>query len=164
MAERNNVYSLRVELDGDAGIVTVVVREKDGSNFKEIESGTFNVSDLPEEIRKMTDLYGLSKVLQDRCSDTKAGPGKLDAMREVFDQLVAGDWERERKAGAPTVSAEVEALAQIKGVSVGDIQKALRKFTKEQKEKIFAKPEIAELAATIRAGREASEVSLDDML
>jgi len=164
MAERNNPYSLKVELDAEADAVVVIVREKDAKgNFEEIDREVFPLSDVHEDCRPLSDLYGYSKLLQDRSSDTKAGPEKLDAMRDVRQQLSEGQWERERRAGAPTVSAEVEALASIKGVSVGDIQKALRSFSKEQKEKILSNPQVMELAETIRASRDSVAVDLTDM-
>jgi hypothetical protein len=164
MAERNNPYSLKVELNTDTSAVEVIVREKnEKGDFVEIDRKAFPLAEVHKDCRPSSDLYGYSKLLQDRSSDTKAGPDKLVAMEEVAAQLAAGQWERERKAGAPTVSAEVEALAQLKGCSVADIQKSIRKFTKEQKEKILGNAKVTELAATIRANRDAVEVDLTDM-
>jgi len=165
MAERNNPYSLKVDLNGDTNAVEVTVREKnDKGEFEAIDTGSFPISDVSDDIMAQVTLYGLSKLLQDRSSDTKAGPDKLAAMSEVAAQLAAGQWERERKAGAPTVSAEVEALAAIKGCSVADIQKSLRKFTKEQKEKILANPAVVAKADEIRTSRDTVEVDLEGML
>ena len=163
MAERNNPYSLRVELNTEENTVEVMVREKQNGDFVEVDKRAFSAAGVHDEVRGNVFLYGLSKLMQDRSSDTKAGPDKLDAMAEVFDQLAEGKWERERRAGTPTVSAEVEALARIKGVSVGDIQRALSKFSKEQKEKVFENAEVQRIAEEIRAGREGAEVDLSDL-
>lgn len=163
MAERNNPYSLKVDLDSENGAVGVVVREKEGNTFKEIDTASFAGAGIHDDIKGQVFLYGLSKLLQDRSSDTKAGPEKLAAMQDVYDQLVDGKWERERKAGSPTVSAEVEALARIKGVGVADIQRALSKFSKEQKEKVFENTEVQRIAAEIRSSRDATEVDLSDL-
>ena len=164
MAERTNPFSLKVDLDTENNAVSVIVREKDDKgNFNEIDTDSFPVSAISADIMTQVTLYGYSKLLQDRSSDTKAGPDKLAAMKEVADQLAAGQWERERRAGAPTVSAEVEALAQLKGCSVADIQKSLRKFTKEQKEKILSNDQVKTLAEQIKNARESVEVDLTDM-
>ena len=79
-------------------------------------------------------------------------------MREVFSQLASGQWKKERVVGAPTVSAEVEALAQLKGISIPDAQRALRAYAPEQREKIMAN-------AKIKAAREKeAPETLDDLL
>jgi hypothetical protein len=166
MATRTNPYSLKVELNVETNAVDVTVREKnEKGDFVEVDSKSFDASAISADILTQVTLYGYSKLLQDRCSDIKAGPEKIAAMDEVAAQLAAGQWERERKAGAPTVSAEVEALAELKGCSVADIQKSLRKFTKEQKEKILGNEAIVKRATEIRAARETSvEVELESML
>jgi len=166
MAERNNPYSLKVELNEETESVDVTVREKDDKGeFQVVETESFPLSDVTDPIIAMKErLYGRSKLLQDRSSDTPTGPGKLAAMREVNAQLAEGKWEKERQAGAPTVSAEVEALAQLKDCTVADIQKSLRKYTKEQKEKVLSNPKVTELAAKIRKSREATpEIDLLDL-
>lgn len=139
--------------------VNVIKREDDTV----VESETFLAGEIGENVRGDVALYGLSKLLQDRSSDTPAGPGKLAAMREVMELLKAGTWERERKAGAPVVSAEVEALAEIKNISVAEAQAALRKYSKETRDQILANPKIVERAAAIRERRGKAEVSLDDL-
>jgi HAMP domain-containing protein len=164
MAKRENPYSLRVELNTETDTVEVTVREKVNGDFTPVSSSVFDLSGVDVNIMTQVSLYGLSKLLQDRSSDVSAGPDKLSAMQEVYDQLAAGQWERERKAGAPTVSAEIEALAQIKGASVADIQKTLRKFTKEQKEKILSNAEVKALADRIRESRSEEDVDLSAML
>lgn len=160
MAERTNPYGLKVDLEDSQVVVTV--REKDAKgNFTDLDSKAFDISGVHASILDKVSLYGLSKLLQDRSSDTKAGPDKLAAMDEVYSSLAEGNWERERKAGAPTVSAEVMALAELKGVPVADIQKSLRNYPKDVREKILSNPKVVERAAEIRERSE--EVSLDDM-
>lgn len=153
-----NPFSLKVTLDSEEGVVTVSVREKDSDgNLHQIDSKDFSIDEVHADISGTVALYGLSKLLQDRSSDVKAGVDKLAAMTEVAQQLADGKWERERKAGSPTVSCEVEALAQLKGVDVGSIQKKLRTFSKEQRETILSHASIVELANQIRATREGSD-------
>jgi hypothetical protein len=157
MARRDNVYGLKVDLLPDDEAIVVTVRKRDGEDFVEVESETFAVADVDGNLRANVLCYGLSKLLQDRVSDTDAGPDKLTAMREVMSRLTAGEWEKERAVGAPTVSAEVEAVAQLKGIGIPQAQKALRALAADVREKVINNPKVKELAAKIKAEREASE-------
>ncbi|MCK5713926.1 MAG: hypothetical protein KAI25_14485, partial [Hyphomicrobiaceae bacterium] len=89
--------------------VDVSVKERESDEV--IDSHSFAASGIHDDLKQLTALYGLSKLLQDRSSDVKTGPEKLSAMKGVAEQLSSGQWQKERKVGAPTVSAEVEALA-----------------------------------------------------
>lgn len=161
----SNPFGLKVELNPEEGSVTVVVRKRDGEDFVEVDSETFRLDEVAEDLQANVSCYGLSKLLQDRTSDTDAGPEKLSAMREVKNNLAAGNWAKERVVGAPTVSAEVEALAQLKEISIPDAQRALKNYSAEQREKILGNAKVVELAKQIRASRaETAPVSLDDVL
>lgn len=156
-----SAYRLSVELKPEDATVNVSVIDRESGDVVEVE--TFQAREVADSIKPTVALYGLSKLLQDRSSDTDSGPEKLDAMREVFSMFKAGQYERERRAGAPVVSAEVEALATLKKITVAQAQAALRKYTKEQREKILGNAAIVEKAKEIRAAREKSDVSLDDL-
>jgi len=160
-------YSLKIELNEELNAVDVIVREKVDGDFNAIDTGSFGVDGVHDDISSKVALYGLSKLLQDRSSSVPTGPDKLAAMNEVFAQLATGEWNKERTRGASVVSAEVEALAAIKGHSIPDIQRALKGYTAEQKDKIFASDVVKTKAAEIRAAREGSDevaVDLADML
>lgn len=156
-----SAYRLSVDLKADDATVNVQVIERESGDV--VESETFHAREVADNIKTNVALYGLSKLLQDRSSDTDSGPEKLDAMRDVMSMLKAGQWEKERKAGAPVVSAEVEALATLKKITVAQAQAALRKYTKDQRDKILGNPAIVQEAKKIRAARETSDVSLDDL-
>ena len=163
---RNNRHGLRANLNVDNMAVEFQVIDKQtldaNKNPTVIESAAFPVAEVVHQnLHRNVALYGLSKLLQDRTSEVQTGPGKLAAMRDVAELLKSGEWERERRVGAPVVRPEVEALASIKGVSVGDIQKALQRYTKEQREKILASDAVVAKATEIRAAREASAASVD---
>lgn len=163
--DEKNPFGLKIDLDPENEKITVIVRKRDGENFVDVETEDFKIEDVAEELRPNVGCYGLSKILQDRTSEVKAGPDKMAAMREVMSQLTAGQWEKERVVGAPTVSAEVEALAKLKGITIPDAQRALKKYAADVREKILANPQVVELAAAIRKEREGAEaVSLDDMV
>lgn len=163
--DKTNPYSLSFDEDGVAdGILAVTVRKRVGEDFEDLETATFKLDEVAEELLPNISLYGFKQVLSDRCSQVDTGPDKLAAMREVMSLLAAGQWKKERVVGAPTVSAEVEALAELKSISIPDAQRALRSYAPEQREKILSNPKIKEMAATIRAAREgAPTANLDDL-
>lgn len=162
MPASDNPYRLTVKLDTEKAIVNVKVLKRDDDS--EVESSDFAASDIAENLRRQVGLYGLSKLLQDRTSETAAGPGKVAAMKELLEQLKAGVWEKERKVGAPVVSAEVEALAEIKGISVAEAQAALRTYSKDVRAKILSNEKIVAKATEIRAKRASSTaVDLGDL-
>ena len=160
-------YGLKVSLEAEEGVVRVNVVDRDNKG-EVMFTRDFDANRVHESLRMNVGLYGLSKLIQDRTSDKSVkdlGEGKLDAMEDVLARLETGEWSAERKVGAPTVSVEVEALAAFKGVSIASIQKALRAYTKDQKEIIFANDGVAAKVAEIKAAREAAEdVSLDGLI
>ncbi len=166
MATRNNPFGLRAKLNVEAMSVDFQIVKKETDTEKESVVGekSFPVASVHQSLHKNVALYGYSKLLQDRSSDVPTGPEKITAMEEVAALLATGEWERERKVGAPIVRPEVEALAELKGCSVGDIQASLRNYDKANREKILANPKVVELAAQIKARREAGGVKLDELL
>lgn len=165
MATRNNPFGLRAKLNAETMSVDFTIVKKETDKEKEVVIGehSFPVSDVHTSLHKLVALYGYSKLLQDRSSDITTGPEKITAMIEVAALLKSGEWEKERKVGAPVVRPEVEALAQLKNCSVGDIQATLKTYTKEAKEKVFSNPKVVALAAEIKAKRESGSVDLSDL-
>lgn len=158
-------FGLKVKLDVKEGAVDVTVRRKeDEGDWDDLETQSFSGADISSDLTDQVYLYGMSKLLQDRSSDVATGPDKLEAMQVIYAQLCAGQWERERVAGAPTVSAEVEALAQLKRITIPQAQKALRRYSKDQRQKILGNDDITKLAAKIKTERASAEqVDLDDL-
>lgn len=151
MAKSDNAFRLKVTLDAEKGGVHVEVIERETE--KVTESHFFSAREIHQNVRTDVALYGYSKLLQDRTSENPAGPGKVEAMKEVAALLQAGVWEKERKVGAPVISPEVEALAEIYGKTVAEIQTALKGYSADQKKEIFAKPRVVEAAKAIRERR-----------
>lgn len=154
---RTNPYALSVDLNAEKMTIDVLVKERETDEL--IDEHSFSAAGVHEDLRNMVGLYGLSKLLQDRSSDVKTGPEKLSAMKGVAEQLASGQWQKERKVGAPTVSAEVEALAQFKEISIPQAQAALRRYDKAAREQILGHADIVALAKTIREARETEEVA-----
>lgn len=160
----DNPFSLKVELIPEDHAIVVTLRRREGEEYKDVESETFSMSGVAPELHSNIEAYGLSKFLQDRASQVAVGPDKLAEMRDVFGRLSEGEWEKERVVGAPTVSAEIDALSRLKGISIPEAQRALRGYAKDVREKILSHSKVKELAAQIRASRESTPVaSLDDL-
>lgn len=145
-----------------AKTVTMVIVDAEG---EPVTQEVFEFADVHQELRDEVSLYGLQKLLMDRTSQiTDSLRGKLTGMLEVMQSLKAGEWRAERETGPRSVSAEVEALAQLKGASIPAIQKSLAAYIEEQRKKILANAKVQRLAQAIREEREkAEQVSLDDM-
>jgi hypothetical protein len=123
----------------------------------------FDRTELPQPmLSKMLDLGHSTKVVN-FAAGIKGTDDKVAAMQDGWARLVAGEWEKAREGGGPTVSPEVEALAEIKGASVAAIQKALREFDEEKRKAILANPKVVAIAKRIRAEREDAEVDLTDL-
>jgi len=162
MSRGDNPFKTSVNLNVEdmAVEVSILARADDSVASAEI----FPAADIHDSIKNQVALYGYSKLLQDRASDVTIGPEKLEAMKGVAAQLAAGQWAKERKIGAIVTSPEVEALAQLKSISVPAAQAALKAYPKEVREQILGNEQIVKLAGEIRAAREDAEVvSLDDL-
>ena len=161
MSRADKPYYSSVDLNADDMTVEVKIMER---ATKEVAaSETFPASEIHDSCKQKVALYGYSKLLQDRASDVPVGPDKIPAMQAIAAQLAAGQWAKERKIGAIVVSCEVEALAQLKQLTVPAAQAALKSYPKEVRQQILAHPDIIAAAKVIFDGRQEQEVaSLDD--
>ncbi len=132
---------------------------------KEAVSFAFDFDQLGHENQQRISLYGLNKLLTDRTSDQKDKFAKLDEMQVVFDMLVEGEWAKERVVGAPVVSCEVQALAEIMSLSVPETQASLAAYPKEQRAQILAHDRVVAIATTLREKRKTGVLtSLDEYI
>lgn len=162
MATSTNPFRTKVELDAENVAIKVTVIKKEDDSV--LEEAIFPGAEVAEGLRTNVALYGLSKLLQDRTSEVEVGPGKIAAMTALFEQFKKGVWSAERKVGSPVVSAEVEAIAALKGITVAEAQSALKKYPADVKAKMFENPVVAAKAAEIRGARKTAEtLSLDDL-
>lgn len=138
------------------------VLDEDG---KEVATRTYDLHDLPEDNRARCDAYGLNKLLTDRTSEFKDKVLKLKAMDAVWTLLCSGEWAKERAVGAIEVSVFVEALAQLKKMSISDTQASLGQYDKEVRAAILAREDVQLLGREIAHARATRKVpSLDDMI
>jgi len=165
MPKAQNALGLKAVENTDDMTVTIMVYDFDEETS--LDETVFSFRKVHATLQARTSLYGLKKILMDRTSQVKENPeAKLAAMADVMARLETGEWSAERQGGGlGVVSVEVQALAQVKGITVPDAQLALKSYTKEQREKILSSAKVQEAAKALRAQREKAEVkSLDDML
>lgn len=165
MPKASKALGLRAQEDTQAMTVTIQVYDFEAETVE--DQDVFVLADIAEKLRDRVTLYGVKKLLMDRTSQVKENPkAKLAAMAEVMARLGEGEWTAERVGGGlGIVSVEVEALAELKGISIPDAQAALKAYSDEQRKKILASPKVQERAKAIKAKREGQEVEkLDDLL
>jgi hypothetical protein len=136
-----------------------------GSEFTPIRSESFSYQDLPDTIRQLLTAYGLRALLSDRTSDAKAnGVNKFDWMKQVYEQLQAGDWFAKRQGGGGGIDyALVTLVAELKGITPIEAEAALRKVDKAVRDAI-AEAHAVRLAR-IRAERiKAVDADLTDLI
>ena len=157
---------LRTIDDVDNMSFKVQVVKGSGDDAEVIAERDYEVSKIHNSIIDRVTIYGAKKLLMDRTSDVTDKRDKLNAMTDYLGQFAQGVWEKERQVGPATVSAEVEALAKLKGYTIPQVQKALKKYDKAQRAKVLGNPKVIELAGKIRKEREADtkEVSFDELL
>ena len=117
---------------------------------------------ITEYAGKDVAVYGLGKVLQDRNSQVDAD-GKLDAMNKTYAALSGGQWKAERTVGARFLPPVIEAIGKRKGCSVAAAQAAYRALDEAQRQ-VLRENLAEDIAAIEQARKEASEVSLDDLI
>lgn len=157
-------------LDPKAMTVTVAYQERNGKGeFDTKAEKVFKVEDLPESIKDMCILYGISKKLADSTSSGKSlgimGVAKLDWMGEIWANLCAGDWNMKRAGGGRSASVDIYlamVVADLKKISLEAATAALQAFPKEQRDQLATK--YKEEIAAKRKAAEAEAVDLDDLL
>lgn len=137
------------------GVLTV----SDGDNVVAV----FDRNELEEKILGLILDLGTSTKVVNFAAGVKGTDEKIAAMKAGWERLVAGEWEKAREGGGPTVSPEVEALAKIKGASVAAIQKALREYSDERRKAILENPKVKAEAEKIRKARQDADVDLTDL-
>lgn len=127
-----------------------------------LDSRTYYLGDVHDNLQARIALYGLNKFLTDRTSSEKDKVTKLSSMDEYFGMLKEGVWAKERVVGAPIVSVAVEALAELEEMSIPDTQASLAQYDKGTRAQILGSAKvIAKAAAIIAERKEYQPKSLD---
>ena len=152
----------------DLGAVNVQLFNKVEGGEDELVSDTpYDCTKLPEVNQLRAMAYGVSKLMAERTSELSPSSDKVDAIGEVFDALMTGEWERPRKAGSgPTVRIEIEALAAIRKITVKQAQTLIKKYDKDAQEKIFTNPAVVAQVAKLQKATDATDegTNFDDLL
>lgn len=166
MAEKSP-YRIGWDLNTDEGTATATLKQKneESGEMEVLDSETFDVATIEQAgLGSQVALYGLSKVLQDRAS-SESGPDKLEAMKSEYDQLAQGQWKSTGGGqGSGGISPVVEAIANLKGISLNAAAKSYKALSKQQKEAVKANPQVAEEIERVKAERQSSgEADLTDL-
>lgn len=125
----------------------------------------FNANRLPANVVEWLTMYGLKQKLADTVSDVEDTDGKLEGMRAMFDRLMQGETSMERSSGSRQVAAWIEAVAELKGVSIAAVQATLKSYTEAQKKKLRESDKVKAKTAAIEEQRKnATSVDMDDLL
>ena len=123
-------------------------------------SFTYDVSAYSDEIRDNVLMFGAKSLFQARTSQTPANE-KFEAFKALDAQLREGKWESDRAGAFGVTSPEVEAIAELKGCTIPEVQRALKGYDKAKRDKMYASSKVKELAEEIRARRAAAAEELD---
>ena len=97
----------------------------------------FYMNRYPAEIQQAISDAGMKAVFQQRSSQVETDEEKLAYWEGLNELFLAGTWEREGGVrGAPIVGAWVEVLADLKDVSVAEIQASLANYDKAKRDGI----------------------------
>jgi hypothetical protein len=141
--------------------------------FSNGETIVLTTAQISTDIANQAMLHGLKQKLVDaaaisRNPDTGRSAtvdDKYNAVREVYDRLLSGQWNKSRGEGSSTSGGLLfRALCQMYADKTPDAIKAfLDKKTPTEKAALRATPKIAAIIETIRAEK-ASDIDTDDML
>lgn len=141
--------------------------------FSNGETIVLTTAQISTEIANQALLHGLKQKLVDaaaisRNPDTGRSAtvdDKYNAVREVYDRLLAGQWNKSRGEGSGTSGGLLfRALCQMYADKTPDAIKAfLDKKTPAEKAALRATPKIAAIIDTLRADK-ASDIDADELL
>lgn len=133
-----------------------------------------NRADLSEEILRHAVMHGLKQKLVDaaalsRNPDTGRSAtieDKYNAVREVYDRLMAGQWNKGRGDGTGTGGLLFRALCRLySGKTPEQIRAFLEGKGKEEQAALRKNPRVAAIIETLKAeSAKITDVDSDDML
>jgi hypothetical protein len=135
-----------------------------------LQSRTFEAASVPDQLLdgetpKSPKVYGITKIMQDRNSQESDPAAKFEGMCSTFDNaLTQGLWKEPSEARGPRKTAVdpvlIQAVAEIKSISLAQAAAALQKITADERKAIAANPIISEAMARIALEVGAAEVDL----
>lgn len=135
---------------------------------------TINGSDLTSNMQRHAMLHGLKQKLVDAAAISRNPDNgrsatiddKYNAVREVYDRLLSGQWNKGRADGEPTGGLLFRALCIVYADKTPDaIREFLGKKTKEQQAALRVVPKIAAVIEQLKAKQaKANDVDTDALL
>lgn len=141
------------------------------SNGKELK---LQPRDLSTEVLNQAMLHGLKQKLVDAaaisCDPTTGRPAtvdtKYDAVKEVFDRLLAGDWNKKRESGTQSGGLLFRALFKMYDgrKSEAEIKAFLANKTEAEKTALRKNERVAAIIAELRLPATSGSVDTDALL
>jgi hypothetical protein len=160
------------EYDVDAKSTTIAV----GGDALE-----FDTAELGDEMRTTLMLHGLNQKMGDACASIKGAiakatgretkevtddevkPKAIAALRELWAQLVSGDWRAAKGEGEakPRVGEVAQAIARLQSIPVEQAQALVAQVDKEKLAKWRAHPQMKLAIAQIRQEKAAAKLAAE---
>ena len=166
-------FGLKTEKFPDvaSGVIIAYRSKGDGKDRVEVEIGrvTYTVTDFPANVRVDREIHGFQKTLMDNTSEMRLNSdadctARLDEMQTYITLFKDGKLEKPQGERKPAVVAiEVQAIAELKGCTVPEVQKAMQGWTKDKRQAAYANPAVQAKVKEIQS-REAHAVTLDDLV
>lgn len=143
-----------------AGVLTISENKENGATLATIDRAKY-----PAEIQQNLTDYGFKQVMSDRTNTAATPADRVKQARELDAQFLRGEWIAEGTRTAPVVSVLAEAIAEIKGCSIADAQRALAKQDDKAKDALRQNPKVKAVIERLEKERKASDgVELGDLL
>lgn len=139
--------------------------------FRHGKELTLEFDQLTAEIQRQALLHGLKQKLVDAAAisrnpetgRTATIEDKYDAVKEVYDRLLAGEWNKRREGGGGTGGLLLQALVRLyPGKTREDLESFLAGKSRSEQAALRANPKVAAVIAEIQAERGA--VDSDELL
>ena len=141
----------------------------------------FDTAELPEDIRTTLMLHGLNQKLGDACASIKGAiakatgretkdvpdeevkPKAIEALKELWAQLVGGDWRVAKGEGEakPRVGEVAQAISRLQNISIDQAQSLVAGVDKEKLAKWRAHPQMKLAIAQIRQEKAAAKLAAE---
>ena len=126
-------------------------------SFGNLTNVDIDLTDLSEDISSQLLVHGLTQ----KGRDSFAGAGgnfeeAIGSVTKVFDNLLAGNWTASRASAGdskPRTTELAEAIANLKGLSLESVQKAVEAATDDQRKAWRKNPAVSAEVLNIRAAK-----------
>lgn len=127
--------------------------------FGDGETITANVNDYSDKIQATLKVHGLIQKGGDSYAGAKGNYTEAkNSLREVLENLKAGEWRGSREDGQPRIGDLAEAIARVKGIDLAAATAAVEAAAEEKRKEWRAHPRIKAAIAQIKAEKAQKEL------